>query len=178
MVSTRSQKQISVQNKIERVNNKYTQRSHNYLIGIPLEIENTMSRSSSPLSVTDPCNQEYTYTQIKTEDGDDNSSVSSDGCLRTAKEHIQTIIPTVKPYITSAYKVSALYLFWVTLHYVTAQLYVKYCAHPSIYGFIISPFLISAPHCMAMRWVFNKGGTLIEGMWILLGTWLCSKIIT
>ena len=173
MVLTRGQrKQIienrtyATRNKIERVNNKYTQRSHNHLISIPL---------------ADPSNQEYqeyTFAQIKTEEDDDNSSVSNQGAFKTAREHIRTIIPTVKPFITSAYKVSALYLFWVTLHYVTAQLYVKYCAYPSLYGFIISPFLISAPHCMAMRWVFNKGGTLIEGMWILLGTWLCSKIIT
>jgi len=81
------------------------------------------------------------------------------------------------PYIKKAFAVSSIYLFWILLHFITAQMYVRYCAYPSLYGLIISPFLISAPHCAAMRWVFNKGGTLIDGMWILLGTWLCSKII-
>jgi hypothetical protein len=90
---------------------------------------------------------------------------------------VKTTAASTTPYIKKAFAVSAIYLFWVTLHFVTAQLYVRYCAHPSIYGFLISPFLISAPHCAAMRWVFTKGGTLIDGMWIILGTWLCSKVI-
>jgi hypothetical protein len=81
------------------------------------------------------------------------------------------------PYIKKAFAVSSIYLFWILLHFITAQMYVRYCAHPSLYGLLISPFLISAPHCAAMRWVFTKGGTLIDGMWILLGTWLCSKVI-
>lgn len=90
---------------------------------------------------------------------------------------VKTTAASTTPYIKKAFAVSSIYLFWVTLHFVTAQLYVRYCAHPSIYGFLISPFLISAPHCAAMRWVFTKGGTLIDGMWIILGTWLCSKVI-
>jgi hypothetical protein len=90
---------------------------------------------------------------------------------------VKTTAVSTTPYIKKAFAVSSIYLFWVTLHFVTAQLYVRYCAHPSIYGFLISPFLISAPHCAAMRWVFTKGGTLIDGMWIILGTWLCSKVI-
>lgn len=83
----------------------------------------------------------------------------------------------IKPYMVGMFNVSIVYLCWITLHFITAQLYVRYCAHYSFYGFLLSPFLISAPHCVAMRWVFARGGTLIDGMWIILGTWLCSNMI-
>lgn len=91
---------------------------------------------------------------------------------------IQRVLPHMTPYAKYIYRVAGIYIFWILLHYITAHLYVKYCAASSWYGLLISPFLISAPHCIAMRWVFTKGGTVIEGMWILVGTWLCSKIIT
>lgn len=81
------------------------------------------------------------------------------------------------PYIKHTFAVSSIYLFWITLHFVTAQMYVQFCAYPSLYGFLLSPFLISSPHCAAMRWIFTKGGTLIDGMWIIMGTWLCSKVL-
>ena len=81
------------------------------------------------------------------------------------------------PYIKHAFAVSSINLFWITLHFVTAQMYVQFCAYPSLYGFLLSPFLISSPHCAAMRWIFTKGGTLIDGMWIIMGTWLCSKVL-
>ena len=91
---------------------------------------------------------------------------------------LQRMLPSMTPYAKYIYRVSGIYIFWILLHYITAHMYVKYCATPSWYGLLISPFLISSPHCIAMRWVFSKGGTVIEGMWILVGTWLCSKIIT
>lgn len=91
---------------------------------------------------------------------------------------MSSLIPTMAPYAKFMYRVSAIYVFWILLHYTTAHMYVRFCAAPGLYGLIVSPFLISAPHCIAMRWVFAKGGTIIEGMWILAGTWLCSKIIT
>ena len=101
------------------------------------------------------------------EDCDDNAAAPA----------VSVVVRNMRAIAVSAFNVSAVYLFWVALHFVTAQLYVRYCAFPSLYGLLVSPFLISAPHCVAMRWVFTKGGTLIEGMWILFGTWMCSKVI-
>ena len=63
------------------------------------------------------------------------------------------------------------------LHYASAQLYVYYCAPPHTYGLFISPFLVSAPHCKALRWILHNGGNTIDNMWIILASWLCSKII-
>jgi hypothetical protein len=76
------------------------------------------------------------------------------------------------------YSASSLYLFWIMLHYFSAQLYVYYCAPRGFYGFLISPFLVAAPHCRAIRWIIHNGGNMVDNMWLILGTWLCSKIIT
>jgi hypothetical protein len=123
-----------------------------------------------------------TDVYIKKEPGSDfensdfeTSTTVMRNCLR---DYWDMVIPSARPIVVNAWKVSALYVFWILLHYITAHAYVQYCANPSLYGFLAAPFLISAPHCVAMRWVFSKGGTLIEGMWILLGTWLCSKLVT
>ena len=74
------------------------------------------------------------------------------------------------------YSASSLYLFWIMLHYFSAQLYVYYCAPRGFYGFLISPFLVAAPHCRAIRWIIHNGGNMVDNMWLILGTWLCSKI--
>lgn len=131
--------------------------------------DNSSIHSNQPLLV-----------KIKKEPGISDGKEDVDVDIEIVKKPsvLYSIIPSMAPYAKYIYRVSAIYIFWILLHYITAHMYVRYCATPSIYGFIISPFLISAPHCSAMRWVFAKGGTIIESMWILVGTWLCSKIIT
>ena len=168
---------------------------------MPAKRQSPKNRDSmSPTNVTDVIKREdlrpdiTDLTDNQNDESDDDSSVkneqgydssvsntsksSNNDYIKRAQKRVTNIVPFVRPYITSIYQVSALYVFWIALHYITAQLYVKYCATPTFYGFLVSPFLISSPHCVAMRWVFTKGGNLIEGMWTLLGTWLCSKIIT
>ena len=76
------------------------------------------------------------------------------------------------------YSASSLYLFWIMLHYFSTQMYVYYCAPRGFYGFFISPFLVAAPHCRAIRWIIHNGGNMVDNMWLILGTWLCSKVIT
>ena len=75
------------------------------------------------------------------------------------------------------YSVSSIYLFWILLHYFSAHLYVYYCLPSGVYGFLISPFLVAAPHCRAIRWVIQSGGAMMDNMWLVFGTWVCSKII-
>lgn len=89
-----------------------------------------------------------------------------------------SIIPTIGTCISVAYNISAVYIFWIILHYVTAHLYLRYCAPSTLYGFLVSPFLVPAPHCVGMRWIFNRCGSVIEGMWVLIGTWICSISIS
>lgn len=129
---------------------------------------------------------------IESEEEEENDSVNHDlNLIRLEEDHEREMVKVYKrfgqfikpiatgcfPYIKQAFAVSAIYIFWITLHFTTAHFYVQFCAYPSLYGFLLSPFLISSPHCAAMRWIFTKGGTLIDGMWIILGTWLCSKVL-
>jgi hypothetical protein len=87
-----------------------------------------------------------------------------------------TAFKVVKPYLLAVNSVAGLYILWMVLHFVSANLYVYYCAHMSLFGFLMSPVLASAPHCRAIRWVLNSGAQSIDAMWIVLGTWVCSKL--
>ena len=83
----------------------------------------------------------------------------------------------IRPVAQDTFRASSMYLVWIVLHYMAGQLYSYYCA-PSIFGgFFVSPFLVSAPHCKALRWALYNGGNVIDSMWIVLATWLCSKIM-
>jgi hypothetical protein len=75
-------------------------------------------------------------------------------------------------------KVAGVYLAWITLHYGAAHLYTKFCAHDTLVGFIMSPFMVVAPHCRALRWVVSTASGVIENMWIVFGTWVCANILT
>jgi len=75
-------------------------------------------------------------------------------------------------------QVAGVYLAWITLHYGAAHLYTKFCAHDTLVGFILSPFMVVAPHCRALRWVVSTASGVIENMWIVFGTWVCANILT
>lgn len=72
--------------------------------------------------------------------------------------------------------VCGIYLFWIIMHFAAANLYPIFCAELSIWGLIKSAFIVPSPHCQAMRWVITNGGSVINQMWVVLGTWLCGKI--
>jgi len=75
------------------------------------------------------------------------------------------------------YVASAMYVLWILIHYVSTHLYSHYCAPNTFIGVITSAFLVSAPHCVALRWAINNGATIMNAMWLLLGTWVCSKLM-
>jgi len=75
-------------------------------------------------------------------------------------------------------KVSGVYLLWILLHYVASHLYVTLCVPKTVMGFIMSPFMTATPHCQGLRWIVYNAANMINNMWIILGTWLCSTILT
>lgn len=83
----------------------------------------------------------------------------------------------MRPMAYQAFQATNIYLFWIFLHYVSGQMYAYYCTPEDLHGFIVSPFLASSPHCKALRWTLYNGGNAIDNMWIILATWLCSKVI-
>jgi hypothetical protein len=73
--------------------------------------------------------------------------------------------------------VSGIYLLWIFLHYIASQLYIELCVPKSIMGFLISPFMTATPQCQGLRWVVYNAANIINNMWILLGTWICSTLL-
>ena len=79
----------------------------------------------------------------------------------------------VKDQVVAVFRVVQIYLFWISIHYIAAQLYIHMCVPQTMVGFLSSPFLAVTPHCQGMRWVVYMGGDVIQTMWITLGAFLC-----
>ena len=73
--------------------------------------------------------------------------------------------------------ISGIYLIWICLHFIASQLYIYYCVPKTLYGFIMSPLMIPAPHCQGLRWVVYNSANIITNMWVILGTWVCSVLL-
>jgi hypothetical protein len=74
------------------------------------------------------------------------------------------------------FKISGIYILWIFLHYFSAHLYVNFCVPKTFIGFIMSPFMISSPHCQGLRWIVYNAANIINNMWILIGSWIYSLI--
>ena len=74
-------------------------------------------------------------------------------------------------------EIAYIYLFWITLHYISVHLYSNYCTPLTFIGFLSSPFIATLPQCKMLRWVIEKGGGMIEVMWIVLGKWIIEKML-
>lgn len=74
--------------------------------------------------------------------------------------------------------VSGVYVMWIVLHYGASQLYVELCVPKTMVGFLLSPFMSAAPHCQGLRWLTQSAATMIQQMWIHLGAWFCSHLLS
>lgn len=83
----------------------------------------------------------------------------------------------VKNNIIIVFKVSSVYILWILLHYFASHLYIYYCVPNTYIGFLLSPFMTMAPHCKGLRWIVYNGADVIDNMWIILGTWICTNIL-
>ena len=93
------------------------------------------------------------------------------GCIELVWD-ILKIVPQILWFLFAAiYSIFGYYLMWVTLHYSAIHFYPIYCAPLTITGFIFSPFMVSAPHCVAMRWLVNEGANVIITMWVAIGAY-------
>lgn len=75
------------------------------------------------------------------------------------------------------YKILGIYLLWICVHYFASHLYVKICVPNTLLGFIMSPFMIPTPHCQGLRWIIYNAANMINNMWIITGSWICSNIL-
>ena len=75
------------------------------------------------------------------------------------------------------WSIGKIYLLWVFVHFVSANLYAYHCTNLSFYGLLTTPFLVVAPHCTALNWTINWTHGAIKNMWLTLGSWLVAKIV-
>ncbi len=68
-------------------------------------------------------------------------------------------------------------MLWIFLHFATPHLYVYFCTPATLMGFVASPFIATAPHCIALRWCIYNSGNIITSMWMLIGAWLVRKLL-
>lgn len=81
------------------------------------------------------------------------------------------------PAFSWIYSVCGYYIMWILLHYAAIHLYPEFCAPYTILGFLLSPFMVSAPHCIAMRWIISEGSNVVMAMWIGVAGVLINKIL-
>jgi len=99
------------------------------------------------------------------------------GILQTVYEYVVSAINTIVPALKWLYFISKVYIIWITIHYISCQLYVHYCVPTGITGYLLSPFLVSSPQCKALRWAFYNGGNIIDNMWNYLGVWASTQLL-
>ena len=93
------------------------------------------------------------------------------GCIDLVWSILKIIPLVLWLLFTAIYSIFGYYLMWIILHYLAVHLYPIYCAPLTITGFILSPFMVSAPHCVAMRWLVTQGANVIITMWVAIGAY-------
>lgn len=78
--------------------------------------------------------------------------------------------------LNNVFDFAGIFILWIVLHFIAANLYSKFCAVWSPFGFIESIFVAQTPYCIAMRWIIYNGGNTINSMWVSIGLWITGKI--
>ncbi len=89
----------------------------------------------------------------------------------------QRVYDLVNVYIESCIRIFGIYIAWICVHYISSHLYLHWCVQSTLVGFLMSPFLVPAPHCQALRWIIYNGASNINAMWIFLSTWIINRIL-
>lgn len=95
--------------------------------------------------------------------------------VTTPTNYISNLLINVTYYIYTAAKV---YVMWIILHFGASHLYIYICVPQTFWGFIISPFMSVTPQCQSLRWIIYTGANIINNMWIVLGTWCCTLLLS
>jgi hypothetical protein len=90
---------------------------------------------------------------------------------------LETFFNYIYKIIKFIINISGIYILWIGLHYFASHLYTKLCTPNTIIGFLTAPFLTTTPHCQGLRWVVYNSANFINNMWVVFGTWLCSKTL-
>ena len=98
-------------------------------------------------------------------------------CLIGTWNQLKKIPSIIWWLFTIIYSLFGYYIMWIALHYAAIHLYPTYCAPLTISGFILSPFMVAAPHCIAMRWLATEGANVIVTMWVAVGAYAIQHML-
>lgn len=129
-------------------------------------------------------NSERNVNVIQSEEDDLNSWTNQEEEEEEEKEEdVHSIVRnSIVSYLPASeltyecWSISKIYLCWILVHIISVNLYCYFCAHISLYGLFMSPFMAVAPHCVAFRWLTTNSINSISNMWLTLGTWLITKL--
>ena len=111
-------------------------------------------------------------------DDDEDDMFAKDKPIVHIYDFINTLLNCAIKIALFLCKICGMYFVWICLHYFSAQLYIEWCVPPTVQGFVMSPFMVDTPHCHGLRWIVYNAATVINNMWIVLGTWIYSLIWT
>ena len=118
------------------------------------------------------------FRRMLNDNDNDNDNNNDNGYIYIFCNGCLICIKNIIHFIKHCNTVLLFYMGWVFLHYICSHFYTYYCVPYTWYGLIISPFLITTPHCGAFRWVISESGAIFYTMWISIGTWICTKLLT
>ncbi len=98
-------------------------------------------------------------------------------CIGLLRHQVNRLRAMLWSLVKVIYSMFGYYLMWITLHYLAVHLYPTYCAPLTMVGFILSPLMVSAPHCIAMRWLVTEGSNVIVTMWVAIGAYAIQRML-
>ena len=69
-----------------------------------------------------------------------------------------------------------IYLGVIFVHWISSHLYPQMCCGNTLWGIVMSPFMVVTPHCEALRWTIHFTGDKIRNAWFWLAGYLVSYI--
>jgi len=69
------------------------------------------------------------------------------------------------------------YIGWVTLHFISSHMYVKYCVGDTVLDFFLSPIRSASPICQAFSWTSHTLSKQFITILISCGSYMCSKMV-
>lgn len=76
------------------------------------------------------------------------------------------------------YHATLMYVIWIILHFISVHTYTEYCTGRTVFGLLSSAVHVSSPFCQGLSWVIYTGSRQILNMWIILASFISSKLLT
>ena len=89
---------------------------------------------------------------------------------------VRAITAKVSLIMNIVWQTTKLYLFWAILHFVAVNLYQRYCAEWSMWGFIASSFNVQFPHCKSLMWIVSMSIRTLDYYWVIIIATIAARL--